>query len=201
MEIREGTLVVVLPHKSTVPKPCWGLVEERFSESGFLRVGTGKKQEEFIMAPPGRLIFVLQTDGSVKTPEAALKKHRYDILIWLICKLRERKEEEKLPEEIKPNTLVIVLSKGGKPPKSCWGLVARKMQNSYDVKVGIRKKILVPPDQLIPVIETNGSAMGPMRALRQNIDSILIHIIFQLYIQRMESGLHQLLSAMASMDL
>lgn len=201
MEIREGTLVVTLPYKGILPKPCWGLVEQEFEGSGFLQVRTGKKEEEVVIVPPGRLIFVLQTDGSVKTPEAALKEHRYDILIWVICKLREQKEEEELPEDVKPNTLVIVLAKGEKPPRSCWGLVVKKLQTSYDVRIGRIKKILVPPDQLIPVIETSGSIVGPMGALRQNIDNILMHIIFQLYIQRMEHGLHQLFSAMANMNL
>ncbi len=196
MEIKKGTLVIVLPHKLTGPHPMWGLVEQRFLESGYFQVRTGEKEHNFVISPPEKLIPILQTNGVVKTPASALKKFKNEILIWILCKIHKEEEKEK---EIDPGTLVVVLPKPGVVIKPCWGIVIKRFKENYDVRIGFRKKVFVPQRGLIPVLKVKNTAMGPNSAVRQNLPDILLLIILRLLSQKLDFNLQKILSALSSL--
>lgn len=93
--------------------------------------------------------------------------------------------------EIKENTLVIVLEDNGTPPRMCWGLVKHKLPTkNYMVRIErlpfrrdhrgkqifFPEEIVVLPRQIIPIIQTDGSAEDPFSVIKENIGEIFLRI-------------------------
>lgn len=87
--------------------------------------------------------------------------------------------------EVRENTLVIVTSRKGNPPEPCWGLVAKRFESgNFNVRIGKKEIIIVFPDQIIPIIHTNGFVKDPNRAVKRLGEQIIIGVILKLFVQK-----------------
>ena len=80
-------------------------------------------------------------------------------------------------EEINQGSLVIVLETERKPPRTCWGIVLKKLPSgNCDVQIGENRKdrIFVFPDQLIFVAHTKKKFKNPTEAVMAHLDEILL---------------------------
>ncbi len=163
-DIKEGTLVIVLEHEK-LKEPCFGIVV-KVLQNYFLIVAT--KKEELLIHDIG--IFPLFRTETKDPKEIDLLQ----VITWVFQSLPQKEATENLPE----NYLVITLPKDKKPSKPCWGLIKRKCSNKkYDVRTGFRKSIYVFPNQLIPVIQTNGSIRDPAAVAKKNMSRIMLKLV------------------------
>jgi len=89
--------------------------------------------------------------------------------------------------KIQENMLVIVLEQKGRPPRNCWGLVKQILpKNGCLVFIeqlpleGIDgfypREINISPEQLVPVVATDGDEKEPLAALKKNVDLMIIRL-------------------------
>lgn len=188
MDIQEGTFVIALPYKE-IKAPCKGVVETVL-EGGMLKVITEK---ETYYVPDRTVIPLFKTEA--KNPKEIDNTR---LLAWIIKNLPYR--EEVLPN-LSKNLLVVVAPKQGKPPQACWGLIKQKTTGgNYDVRVGFKKSLFAAPDQIIPVIETDGSFRGPHAAVRKELDKIILQLLLQLRIYDKRHSLSFLIKALESLQ-
>lgn len=200
--IEVNSLVIVLPQGKplTPPVACWGVLEEETSDN-LLKVRLGSERFDVIYAHPEQVIPFLQTDGLFKDPQRVFTEHEEDIILHLllsflskqgVIRANERGPAD-LPEPsslipIQENTLAIVLPQNStKPTEPCWGLVLKRIVGGkYDVQVGRFRylgisRIIVEPQQLVPVYLTDGSFKNPKHAVRQLRAQLFLHLVLMFY--------------------
>lgn len=221
-----NTLVIVLPQKGRngeSPEPpvmCWGLIQEITDGNVFLTVRLGKNPNDTTHVRLDQIIPVLHTDGSFSDPQRVFVENEAEIMLQLLLRFLERqgimpknrnahaKPSEPAPNvpPIQENSLVIVLSNAGNPPEACWGLVKKRMLGgNYDVQIGrFRRlkmsKIIVRPDQLIPVYLTDGSFSGPRHAVRTLRAQLFLHIFMMFYSRSCVDVLSQIIGPLSQSD-
>ena len=80
-------------------------------------------------------------------------------------------------EEIDKGALVVVIETDRKPPRTCWGIVLKKLPSgNCDVQIGEnrRDRIFVPFDQLVFVANTKKNFKNPAEAVAGHLDEILL---------------------------
>ncbi len=200
MEPEVNSLVIVLPRGKPPHPPvaCWGIIIEKTESLFKVRLGSGPYDETYVF--PEQIIPFLQTDGSFKNPQRVFIENEEKIMLELLLNflvqqgaIREKKiAPTNLPEPsslipIQENTLVIVLPKNTNPAEACWGLVYKRMiGGNYEVQIGRFRllgfsRIIVQPDQLIPIYLTDGSFKSPRHAVRTLRAQLLLHLLLMFY--------------------
>jgi hypothetical protein len=96
--------------------------------------------------------------------------------------------------KVEENTLVIVTAYGDNPLTPQWGIALRKTASDlWEVIIPPKKKTLVFPGQLIPVIHTDGSFRKPESAVQKLIGQILIGVILKLSVKKEAEALLRLI--------
>ncbi len=207
MKPEKNTLVIVQPLEENPKSPCWGIIEDEIVTINSRQFRIRISPKETITVFAGQAIPIMLTNGSVKDPKKFVKKIADQLLIDILRKLFVQKETEELLRLIQNNTLVIVMPRNETPEKVCFGVVIRKMPSKqYEVVIGtslkgLRKKaIFVEPDQLIPVIQTDGSTLSPAKAVRQNWHKIIMHIILRLHTTDGATALQRLVFSLSTIE-
>ncbi|MBU4205092.1 hypothetical protein KKE19_02955 [Patescibacteria group bacterium] len=216
-----NTLIMVLPRGKppNPPAACWGLVLEK-SESGMTyKVRIGKDPYDITYVMPDQIIPFLHTDGSFNDPQRVFSKNEEKIVLHLMLNfLRQqgvvsdaRTAPAELPEPIsvvpiQENTLVIILPKEKNPPEACWGLVCQRLTGgNYEVQIGRFRylsisRIVVQPDQLIPVYLTDGSFKSPRHAVRSLRSQLFLHLLLVFYSAEGSNFLRQISQPLSKSD-
>ncbi len=204
--IRPAKNSLVLVRKDDPAKPdefFFALVDEVMSprEKGYWVIN---QEGDRRLALPEQVIPIINTDGSFKNPRKAVEKLYPEIISMLVRTFYVQKATDTLFRLIKEGSLVIVLP-GGKITEAQWGIVLGKKINSCEVSIGrsfVRRprKILITPEQLIPVINTNLETKNPLKALRKKWGEILMYLILRFYTQRGSQATRKLLAALSSID-
>lgn len=200
----ENSLVLVRKDKPAKPDEFFfALIDEVMSprEKGYWVID---QEGERRLALPEQIIPIIHTDGSFKNPRKAVDKLYPEIISMLVRTFYVEKSTSTLFRLIKKGSLVIVLP-GGKVEEPQWGIVLEKKINSFEVSIGrsfVRRpqKILVSPEQLIPVINTSLETKNPLKALRKRWADILMYLILRFYTQRGSQATRKLLAALSSID-
>jgi len=207
MKPQKDTLVIIQPLGKKPENPCWGIIEYEMvtPNSREFRVRISPKENITVFA--GQVVPIMHTDGSVKDPHKFVRKNADKLLIDILRKIFVKRETEALLSLIQNNTLVIVLPGEQKSEKACFGVVIRKMPSQqYEVVIRIgygglrRRAIFVEPSRLIPVIQTDGSTLNPVKAVRRNWHKIIIHIILRLHTTNGAISLQRLLSSISTIE-
>jgi len=197
-----NSLVIVLPQgrPPSPPVACWGIVAEIF-ENGSFKIRVGPADNDEIYVSTKQVIPFLRTDGSFRDPQSILKDNAETIMLELLLTFltnqgaipENRRGPTDLPEPgplvpILENTLVIILpGHSAHPPRPCWGLIYRRLVGgNYEVQVGRFRylslsRIIVQPDQLVPVYLTDGSYKNPGHAVNQLKSQLFLHLILMFY--------------------
>lgn len=196
-----NTLVIVLPKgkPSDPPAACWGLILEKIDETLY-KIRIGKDPYDITYVGLDQIIPFLQTDGSFENPQRIFAQNEEHIMLHLMLNfltqqgIIQKTDSEKadLPEPtsivpIEPGTLSIVMPRNNHPSEPCWGIVCRHMMGvNYEVQVGHFRhlnlsRIIVQPEQLIPVYLTDGSFKNPQQAVRQLRAQLFLNILLVFY--------------------
>ncbi len=181
----------------------YGLIDEVMSpeEKGYWVIDQSGERR---LVLPDQITPIIDTDGSFKKPLKAVNKLYPEIISRLIRTFTVQKEVSVLSRLIKQGSLVIVLP-GEKVKEAQWGIVLGKMINSFEVNIGRSfmgrpKKMLVPPGQLIPVINADLETKNPIKALRKKWAEILMYLILRFYTQKGSQATRRLLAALSNID-
>jgi len=215
-----NTLVIVLP-KGNPPNPssvCWGLILEKIGGTIY-KIRTGKDLHDILYVQPNQIIPFLQTDGSFDDPLKVFATHEDQVVLHLMLNFlvqqgvikRADSEEASLPEPIsavpiEPGTLSIVLPKNNSPPNPCWGIVFRRLiGGNYEIQIGRFRhlrfsKIIVQPEQLIPVYLTDGSFRNPRQAVRKLRPHLFLNMFLLFYSAQGSDFLRQIALPLSNSD-
>ncbi len=156
------------------------------------------------LALPDQVIPIVATDGSFKDPDRAVKKLYPEIISMLVRTFSVQKEADTLFQLIRGGSLVVVLPDDNITEPQ-WGIVLGKIVHSFEINISrsfmrTPQKILVPPEKLIPVINTDLETKNPLKALRKNWGRILMYLILRFYTQKGSQATRRLLAALSSLD-
>ena len=215
-----NTLVIILP-KGKPAKPsaaCWGIVLEEISDN-FYKVRVGKDPHNIIYVGLDQIIPFLQTDGSFADPQSVFLKNEGPIMLHLMLNFLVQQgiiqkidsRTANLPEPVsvvpvEPGTLSIILPKDNHPSEACWGIVCRHMLGgNYEVQVGRFRhlrvsRIIVRPEQLVPVYLTNGSFKNPRQAIRHLREQLLLNMLLIFYSSQGSDFLRQIAIPLCKSD-
>lgn len=166
--------------------PCWGAVLEVLP-SGNLRVKikplptdeTQGLEDDTVIVDDRDFIPLVELGKPCKDPDKAARGLLPEILLTLFGKVFPQKKIQS-PAEMKPGTIVIVKSE--KMDKIVWGVIHRPMPSGqFDVTLGHkslvklvkRMSVFAKPEELIPVIETDGKVWSLSRLLLKNLLNIM----------------------------
>lgn len=91
--------------------------------------------------------------------------------------------------EVKKNTLVIIMPRGKppNPPHACWAMVIQRFDSgNCQVLIGPEphNEIFAFPDQIIPVLQTDGSFKNPQRIFPEHEPEIVLHLLMAFLTQQ-----------------
>jgi len=212
MKIQENMLVIILEQKGRPPKNCWGLVKQVLPKNDYLVFiekvpleGVEGFYPREINIASEQLVPVVATDGDEKEPLAALRRNVDGVVIKLFCLLSSQKEGASALPNVRVNTLVAVPKPGGLAGEKSLGVVCKVMPDGkLDVVVcqprallpiPARRKIIVPPDQAIVILELEKPAKFPRKALLTNLPHILMQLYLQLFTEKGQEALARLILA------
>lgn len=208
-----NTLVIVMP-RGKPPNPpvaCWGIVTEK-TDSGLLRVRLSRGEYDETYVPPEHVIPFVHTDGTFKDPQRIFAGNEEKITLHMILSLLIQQgvisesgtEPVSLPEPstvipIQENTLAIIMpGHSQEVPEPCWALVLKRLLGgNYEVQIGRFRylkmsKIIIRPEQIIPVYLTDGSFKSPRHAVRQLRAQLFLHLLLMFYSREGTEFLRQL---------
>ena len=207
MKPEKNTLVIVQPLEGNPEKPCWGFIQDEIVTPRTRKFIIRISPKETIIVYAGQAIPIMPTDVSAKDPNRFARKIADQLLIDILRKLFVQRETKELIKLIQDNTLVIVLPRYKIHKKACFGVVIGKiLGEKYKVVIGTsfkgfrKETISVEADQLIPVIQTDGSTLNPARVVRRNWHKIIMHIILRLHTTNGASALQRLLSSLSIIE-
>jgi len=151
------------------------------SADGFPLIAVKNDTGEEETIAPVEIFFLVQTDGTLKTPSAAIQKLDGPVLIRLVEQIANYQREEGIAmPAVQKGSLVILPDGASERVKGDRiGLVARISPNNdkADVRISWKGSVLVDPGKLVHIIDTDGKSMWPARAFRKYLPQIIVTII------------------------